>query len=783
MSESVELLKKIVALKKGGEVREQQETAVAEIEDAILTKTSLLLEAPTGSGKALDIDTPILTVDGWKTMGTLTTGDKVYDETGSTTNVTAVLDEFTGEHTYRLTFSNGEQIVADAEHLWSVRALGNVDAPHIDNSRLKVIQKKKISFLNPDNEAELDVRELATSISYPLEAVEAAATEIKPVEETDTTVLYDSELLLETMYKHFLGRSITRTTEELSLGFRDEITEEYLWGIPTPEPVVFTVENRKVPAPPRLVGEWFAGIENVFSVEQFAALKESGVETNQRIPQEYMYASALQRREFLTGLLEGNRKGSFITALGGLAQDVVTLASSLGLHAKKISAFDEQQGVFQFIVDISEEKYLKIENIELINSHVVRCITVDSENHLFLAGRTLIPTHNTLSYLIPLAQTETTAVVSTATKQLSEQIFDDDIPFVQNALKQSGSTKTLNAALLKGRDNYLCLAKLADVAKLTNDANALFGSDDLVESDLTKEGKQRVSEGKQIGEWAEKTKTGDRSQAPAVGDDTWRQYSSTNTECPGKTVCPFGDVCFAEYARDKAKSAQIVITNHAIVAQDLANDGRLLGDREVFIFDELHELDNYLSSAWGAELSVKRLRDAHKIFKAQPAFTESAVADLLTCAETFTKVMKSMTVGLIDNEDAPRTLATLLTTLYNATTRISADAQRELKNASGEGAKKLLTGAKKIADELNEMASLLIDDSIETVRWTVDKNKTYVRKTVVKRGAKRKPAPVKPLEASEDSITLHAAPLRIGPKLQNFLADREAIMIRTYAQW
>lgn len=778
MSESVELLKKIVALKPGGEVRTQQETAVSEIEDAIKTDTNLLLEAPTGSGKALDIQTPILTTTGWKKMGDLQVGDLVYNEDGKPTQITNVLDQFTSERAYAVEFSNGAEIITDSDHLWSVRAVKGEEVDPVNVSRLQEVKNKTLNIKSADSSNITDVRELAKAISYPMEAVEAAAAEVEPLEETNDSCLYDSDTFLEGMYKHFLGSSITRTTEELFAGTVDPTTLEPLWGILSPDALDF--DNQvKLPTSSRTFGEWLAGKEHTFTPEQYEEVLAAGIGSNQNIPEIYLQASISNRKQLLTGLLGGELTGNFTTTVANLATDVRVLATSLGLHAVELSEFNDDN-VLQVTIAISEQKYIYIMNIREVKPRLVRCITVDSPSHLYLAGKSLIPTHNTLSYLIPLVETGVQAVVSTATKQLSEQIYESDIPFVRKALKQTGSTHKLEAALLKGRDNYLCLAKMEEMVRLEDQANSLFATEELIETSSSNEAKAFGQEGLKIIGWAENTKTGDRSEAPAVGDEIWRQYSATNAECPGRNTCPFGDICFSEMARDRAKSAQIVVTNHAIVAQDLASEGKLLGDREVFVFDELHELDNYLSSAWGAELSSKRLRDAHKLFKTQASLTESAIKDISTCAEQFPTVLRGMQEGLIDNEDVPRSLGTMLTTLYNATSRISQDAGRELKQADGEAMKKLLSGIKKIADELNEVAVNLNNDSIENVRWVIDK--TNVWKPTPKRNPKsRKPAPVEPVIAAEDARTLHAAPLRIGPKLQGFLDERDAIMIGTSA--
>lgn len=374
----------------------------------------------------------------------------------------------------------------------------------------------------------------------------------------------------------------------------------------------------------------------------------------------------------------------------------------------------------------------------------------------------------TLSYLIPIASNQTRAVVTSATKQLSEQIMDD-IAFLNKSLRQVAPELKVNAALLKGRDNYLCLSKFDDMQKLDSKAATLFDMGGET-NEISAQAQKIASEAGKISKWGDETKNGDRSEAPAVSDETWRQYSSTNVECPGKAACPFGDVCFAELARDKAKEANVVVTNHAIAALDLAAEGQLLGDRDAFVFDELHELDNYLSSAWGAELTYRRLEAAHKTIKSIPSIPEQYVTELKALMDGYDAALKSVPLGLMDNEDTSIKLENFIMKLYNVATKIATETAKMEKEANSDALKRLYTGAKKTIAELAEIANVLSDSSIENIRWTADSEaNTYRRKNAKK-------APVVKKD-KESTLSMHAAPLRVGPKLQRYLTEREAIMI------
>lgn len=776
MPDSVEMLKKIVQLKPGGEVRTQQEVAVSEIDDAIKTDTNLLLEAPTGSGKALLVSTPILTSVGWKTMGELVAGDKVYGLNGQLINVTKAHDPFVSEELYELRFSNQETIFADGDHLWHADALYDLpNVAEVDSERVESIQSKDFYIQGKNGVQALASTQLNDGVDKRI--ILNAMSACSVIKETSTTLTVDAQSFAENMYVEYLGRPKTWRTTEMYDFIQKQGDDRVHFKIPLTKPITFPEQDR-VPVPSRFFGEWLTGQEQVLTSEEVETLLKLGVTTNTTIPDFYKYSSLAERKQLLAGLLKGELSGSFATNVDSLAKDVAFLARSLGLAATqiKLDKKDYGLGASNLVQVFKDESHENVISISRVKSQMVRCITVDSEDHLFLAGEALIPTHNTLSYLIPLVENDTRAVISTATKQLSEQIVDVDIKFMNKALKELKTGKRADAVLLKGRDNYLCLSKFEDMKRLDDKANSLFSIEDVKEvNPVSAEGQKIAKEAALVSAWAEDTKTGDRSHGPNISEETWRQYSSTNVECPGKASCPFGDVCFAEIARDKAKAANIVITNHAIVALDLAADGQLLGDRDAFVFDELHELDNYMSSAWGGELTYRRLETTYKLLKSIPSIDEKNVEALKTLLDEYDSALQSIPVGLIDNDDTSIKLENFIIKLYSTATKLSTEITRKAKDANSDALKRIYTGAKKVADELADIGGALANRSIETVRWTAD-SEAYKKRKNSKFAGKSKPKVVDRKE-NASTISLHAAPLRVGPKLQSFLTEREAIMI------
>lgn len=778
MTNSVDLLKQIVTLKPGGEVREQQHTAVSEIESALQEKKNLLLEAPTGSGKALRLDTPILTTKGWSTMGELVEGDMIYGTNGKTTKVTKTHTPFLSAELYALKFSNMEEIFADSDHLWNVEPFGKAlnvvpVVTDINEDRIKELESKILQISSNDGITALEDIEPVTL--YPREIVLSAFSRSVIVKEDETTSTADAFDFLENLYQELLGRQSTWRTGDIARAYEDEPVNNLMsFTIQRNSPIQFTNDSKKFPVPTRVYGEWLAGNDEIFTAEQLEVLQEWGIIASNNIPEECFYAPVSHRNQLLLGIFGGEESGEFHTTSTVLADDIQFLIATLGRTSDRHRYFDTKGDVVELVilhpVSESSEKIVAVERVE---SAMVRCITVDADDHLFLAGKQLIPTHNTLSYLIPLVENDSLAVVSTATKQLSEQIMGD-IDFLNASLKALKSPKRADATLLKGRDNYMCLAKFDEILRLEDTANTLFSSTD-AQSSLSDKANKLVAETKAMSDWANETESGDRTEAPAASDETWRQYSSTNAECPGRSACPFGQECFAELARDRAKEAKIVITNHAIVALDLDSEGQLLGDRDVFVFDELHELDTYMSSAWGAELTYRKMDMVYKTLKAIPSLDEKLIDELKVLMDQYDKALRCVENGLIDNADSSMKLENFIIKLANVMTKITANVSRKEKETGTDALKRIYTKGKKVSMELLTIAETLSKTDMETVRWTVDSEKRW-KKPEPKKAAKRGKA-TSAIADSTSTMSLHAAPLRIGPKLQNKLTGREAMMI------
>lgn len=230
---------------------------------------------------------------------------------------------------------------------------------------------------------------------------------------------------------------------------------------------------------------------------------------------------------------------------------------------------------------------------------------IDTGEHLAVQAGT--GTGKSLAYLVPglrhAVRTGRTVVVSTATIALQRQLVDRDLPRLADALTKPLG-RTARFAILKGRNNYLCLNKMNSAVPEDPAEAELF--DAFAISRLGREVQRLTS-------WASDTETGDRDElAPGVSDRAWRQVSVSSRECLGKSRCPFGQDCFAEKARADSAQSDVVVTNHALLAIDAISGIQILPEHDVVIIDEAHELVDRVTGVATAELAPATVTAAAK---------------------------------------------------------------------------------------------------------------------------------------------------------------------------
>jgi ATP-dependent DNA helicase DinG len=309
-------------------------------------------------------------------------------------------------------------------------------------------------------------------------------------------------------------------------------------------------------------------------------------------------------------------------------------------------------------------------------------------------------TGKSLAYLVPAARhaaaLDATVVVSTATIALQRQLIDRDLPRLAEALQPLlGRTPTF--AILKGRRNYLCKHRLQTGA--ADDAqDALFDP-----RGATEIGRQVT----RLREWAETTESGDRDElVPGVDERAWRQVAVTARECIGAQRCGFGSRCFAEKAREVAGRADIVVTNHALLAIDALEDGNVLPEHDVVVIDEAHDLVDRVTSIATAELSAPAVETAAR--RCGKQVDEDVAGRLRDAGEGLALVLADAPGGRIDV--LTEHLGVALAALRDAARSCATEIRTSAKNADDEP-EQLAARRAALAglDELHDAAERMLD--------------------------------------------------------------------------
>jgi len=284
--------------------------------------------------------------------------------------------------------------------------------------------------------------------------------------------------------------------------------------------------------------------------------------------------------------------------------------------------------------------------------------------HAFATGEHLAVqagtgTGKSLAYLVPsivrALTEESPVVVSTATIALQRQLVDRDLPRLVDALADQLPRRP-SFALLKGRRNYLCLNKVHNGA---GDETADIPQEELFTAPSSALGRDVA----RLTKWASDTETGDRDDlSPGVPERSWSQVSVSARECLGMARCPYGTDCFAEKARAEAGRADVVVTNHALLAIDAIAEAAVLPEHHLLVIDEAHELVDRVTSAATAELTpaplgVATRRIARLVSPELSQRVEAAVA-------TFSAAIHDTAPGRMDYLDDE--LKTYLTALRDA---------------------------------------------------------------------------------------------------------------------
>ena len=245
-------------------------------------------------------------------------------------------------------------------------------------------------------------------------------------------------------------------------------------------------------------------------------------------------------------------------------------------------------------------------------------------HHLIVQAGT--GTGKSLAYLVPAALLGRPVVVATATKALQEQLAQRDLPLLSAALGE------VTVAVLKGRANYVCRQRVAELAE--RGFQAALDED----GDAGGPGADRrlVAQVEGLLAWERTSTIGDRAElVDDVSDRAWSMVSTGPRECPGAFSCPQGTRCLAEQARAAAAAADVVVVNLHLLGSHLASGGQVLPEHDVVVIDEVHELESVMTQTLGVELTAGRIRSLVNL--ARPLLSggrADAVSALAAAAES-----------------------------------------------------------------------------------------------------------------------------------------------------
>ncbi|RAJ58971.1 ATP-dependent DNA helicase DinG [Streptomyces sp. Amel2xB2] len=279
---------------------------------------------------------------------------------------------------------------------------------------------------------------------------------------------------------------------------------------------------------------------------------------------------------------------------------------------------------------------------------------VDGGTHLLIQAGT--GTGKSLGYLVPALAHGEPVVIATATLALQRQLVERDLPRTVEALHPLLRRRAA-FAMLKGRSNYLCLHRLHEGVP-QEEEEGLFDPFEAA-APTSRLGKDLL----RLRDWSDETETGDRDDLkPGVSDRAWAQVSVSSRECLGASKCAYGQECFAEAARERAKLSEVIVTNHALLAIDAIEDAPVLPRHEVLIVDEAHELVSRVTNVATGELTPGSVNRA--VRRAAKLIDEKTADRLQTASESFERLMELALPGRL--ETVPEDLAHALMALRDA---------------------------------------------------------------------------------------------------------------------
>lgn len=334
--------------------------------------------------------------------------------------------------------------------------------------------------------------------------------------------------------------------------------------------------------------------------------------------------------------------------------------------------------------------------------------SLDDGAHLLVQAGT--GTGKSLGYLAPALvwamQSKQAVLVATATLALQAQLANKDIPVAARAVARVLGREP-RTEILKGRSNYACLLRVRDRAGAEQDS--LLGGGELIEAVRGAGADPNSVLGAEVvalREWAEaQARDGglaDRDDAPTHSPRGWAQVSVPVRECLGATKCPYGVECFVEESRARARQADLVVTNHALLAINAMHGGTALPDHAAVIIDEAHELVSRVTGAATDELSPQQIERVAR--RASAWLDDDLAVELLEVADGFAAALDEVEPGRVTE---PGSLAIEAVQVVRETSRRAVSAMAAGSGQSAEPERTQASAAlKEIFDIAERMAKL-----------------------------------------------------------------------------
>lgn len=386
-------------------------------------------------------------------------------------------------------------------------------------------------------------------------------------------------------------------------------------------------------------------------------------------------------------------------------------------------------------------------------SRMAQAVWFAIANGQHLAVQAGTGTGKSLAYLVPALRLATDrqepVVVSTATIALQRQLVERDLPRLADTLR-GPLGRAPRYAIFKGRGNYACKNKIGA-------AGDDDGQDALIPTEAFEPTSALGAHVKRLHDWAGTTETGDRDEVvPGVPDQAWRQVSVTARECLGSHRCPFGAECFSERAREQAGTADVIVTNHALLAIDALSDG-ILPEHRVVIVDEAHELVDRVTSVATGEISATAIEIAAR--RVRTLVDDSEHDRLAEAGNALSPLLAGMPAGRMDALD--QLLGAALSELGDAARGCVAVVRKKVKELADEPSEQ---GAAQTALVALEELSAVAERIVSAYEFPLEERDEVVW-----------------LERTESGVnvanTLRVAPLEVGELLAEKLFAEKTVIL------